>query len=111
MLRNYEIVFLTHPDQSSKVPDMIKRYQDVITRSEASIQRTENWGRRKLAYPINKVHKAHYAMINASCSKETIEKLDHTFRYNDAILRYLIQQVDKAPTKASPLMDSSSGEK
>jgi small subunit ribosomal protein S6 len=88
-VRHYEIVFLVHPDQSSQVPAMLDRYKAIIAASSGSIHRLEDWGRRHLAYPINKVHKAHYILMNVECDQATLDELETGFRFNDAILRSL----------------------
>lgn len=103
-MRHYEIVFLVHPDQSDQVPGMIERYSEIITKEGGKIHRLEDWGRRQLAYPINKVHKAHYVLINAECSNEAIEELEDAFRYNDAVIRNMIIRVKDAVTEPSPLV-------
>jgi small subunit ribosomal protein S6 len=103
-MRHYEIVLLIHPDQSEQVPTMVKRYETTILESNGQIHRSEDWGRRQLAYPINKVHKAHYLLLNIECGKETLESLKTTFRYNDAVLRHLILVQDHAITTPSPMM-------
>lgn len=103
-MRHYEIVFLVHPDQSDQVPSMIKRYKTLIKQNEGTIHRLEDWGRRQLAYPINKVHKAHYVLMNIECDQATIEELESSFRFNDAVIRYLILNKDKAITEGSSMM-------
>lgn len=103
-MRHYEVVFLVHPDQSDQVPSMIKRYKAMIKQNDGVIHRLEDWGRRQLAYPINKVHKAHYVLMNIECDKNTIEELENTFRFNDAVIRYLILHKDGAITEASSMM-------
>ncbi|MCP4271957.1 MAG: 30S ribosomal protein S6, partial [Gammaproteobacteria bacterium] len=103
-MRHYEIVFLVHPDQSDQVPDMIERYSEIITKADGTIHRLEDWGRRQLAYPINKVHKAHYVLINAECSFEPIKELEEAFRFNDAVIRTMVIRVKDAVTEASPLV-------
>ena len=103
-MRHYEIVFLVHPDQSDQVPGMIERYSEIITKANGTIHRLEDWGRRQLAYPINKVHKAHYVLINAECSFEPIEELEDAFRFNDAVIRTMVIRVKDAVTEASPLV-------
>lgn len=102
-MRHYEIVLLIHPDQSDQVPAMVKKYQAAVTDNGGKIERYEDWGRRQLAYPINKVHKAHYLLMNIECSEKVLEELENNFRYNDAILRHLILRRDTAVTEASPL--------
>jgi small subunit ribosomal protein S6 len=105
-MRHYEIVLLIHPDQSEQVPGMADRYQKMIGESGGKVHRFEDWGRRQLAYPINKIHKAHYILMNIECNQEMLDELQHTFRFNDAILRNLILNRDKAITEASPLLKS-----
>ena len=103
-MRHYEIVFLVHPDQSEQVPGMIERYSETITKDGGQITRLEDWGRRHLAYSINKIHKAHYIMINCETSNEALEELTTNFRYNDAVLRHLVVRTDEAITEESPIM-------
>jgi small subunit ribosomal protein S6 len=103
-MRHYEVVFLVHPDQSDQVPSMTKRYKALIKQSEGTIHRLEDWGRRQLAYPINKVHKAHYVLMNIECDKATIEELESSFRFNDAVIRHLILHKDESTTEPSPMM-------
>ena len=103
-MRHYEIVFIVHPDQSEQVPAMVERYRSLITSKNGHIHRLEDWGRRQLAYTIQKVHKAHYVMMNIECDQETLDELDHGFRFNDAILRHLVIKRDGAITEASPMM-------
>lgn len=101
-MRHYEIVFMVHPDQSEQVPGMIERYSDTIKQGGGSIHRLEDWGRRQLAYPINKLHKAHYVLMNIEASADVVEELETTFRYNDAVLRNLIMRKDEGVTEPSP---------
>ncbi|MCU0842816.1 MAG: 30S ribosomal protein S6, partial [Thiobacillaceae bacterium] len=89
-MRHYEIVFIVHPDQSEQVPAMVERYRNLITGNGGQIHRLEDWGRRQLAYTIQKVHKAHYLLMNIECDQATLDELEHGFRFNDAILRHLI---------------------
>lgn len=103
-MRHYEIVFLVHPDQSEQVPGMIERYSNIITTGGGSISRTEDWGRRQLAFPINKIHKAHYILLNVECNLETLEEITTAFKFNDAVLRNLIMKRKSADTEESPLM-------
>ncbi len=105
-MKHYEIVFLVHPDQSEQVPAMVERYRSMIETNGGTIHRLEDWGRRQLAYPINKVHKAHYVLMNAECSAETMKELESAFRFNDAVIRNLILSVKEAVTEASPLAKS-----
>jgi small subunit ribosomal protein S6 len=102
-LRHYEVVFLVHPDQSEQVPAMIERYSGVITGHQGKIHRLEDWGRRPLAYPINKVMKAHYVLMNIECNQATINELSDNFRYNDAVIRNMILRVNHAITEPSSI--------
>ncbi len=103
-MRHYEIVFLVHPDQSQQVPGMIERYSNLLTSGGGKIHRSEDWGRRQLAYSINKIHKAHYILLNVECGQELLEELSTAFKFNDAVLRNLIMKRNSADTKESPLM-------
>jgi small subunit ribosomal protein S6 len=103
-MRHYEIVFIVHPDQSEQVPAMIERYKSNITSRGGSIHRLEDWGRRQMAYPIQKVHKAHYVLMNIECDQETLEELEHGFKFNDAVLRHLTIKRDAAVVTPSPMM-------
>ncbi len=103
-MRHYEIVFIVHPDQSEQVPAMIERYKNMVTEAKGSIHRLEDWGRRQLAYPINKIHKAHYVLMNVECTPEVIEEIETAFRFNDAVLRHLTIKTKHAVTEASPMM-------
>jgi small subunit ribosomal protein S6 len=103
-MRHYEIVFLVHPDQSEQVPAMVERYRNLITGNGGQVHRLEDWGRRQLAFTIQKVHKAHYVMMNIECDQATLDELEHGFRFNDAILRHLTIKRDEAITAASPMM-------
>ena len=103
-MRHYEIVFIVHPDQSEQVPAMIERYRTMVTTPGGRIHRLEDWGRRQLAYPIQKVHKAHYVLMNLECGAETLTELEHAFKFNDAVLRHLIILTDGAQTAPSPMM-------
>lgn len=103
-MRHYEIVFLVHPDQSEQVPGMIERYTQTIEKDGGKIHRLEDWGRRHLAYPINKVHKAHYVLMNVEAVQEAMDELTTNFRYNDAIIRNLIIKMGEAVTAESPIM-------
>ena len=105
-MRHYEIVFMVHPDQSEQVPGMIERYSNVITKDGGQIHRLEDWGRRQLAYHINKIHKAHYVMMNVEATNEAMEELTTTFRYNDAVIRNLVIRRDEAVTEESLIMKS-----
>lgn len=103
-MRHYEIVFIVHPDQSEQVPGMIERYRTNITARGGKIHRLEDWGRRQMAYPIQKFHKAHYVLMNIECDLETLNELEHGFKFNDAILRHLTMKCDAAITTPSPMM-------
>ena len=103
-MRHYEIVFIVHPDQSEQVPAMIERYKALVEGDAGKIHRLEDWGRRQMAYPIQKVHKAHYVLMNIECDQETLEELEHGFKFNDAVLRHLTIKRDAAVTTASPMM-------
>lgn len=103
-MRHYEIVFIVHPDQSEQVPGMIERYQALVTNGGGQIHRLEDWGRRQMAYPIQKMHKAHYVLMNIEVGAETLAELGHAFKFNDAVLRHLIIQRKNAVTVASPMM-------
>ncbi len=110
-MRHYEIVFLVHPDQSEQVPAMVERYQGMVTGSGGTVHRTEDWGRRQLAHPINKVHKAHYVLLNVECGFDVIEEIKGAFRFNDAVLRHLVISREKAVTEASPMAVAVAEEK
>ncbi len=103
-MRHYEIVFLVHPDQSEQVPSMIERYKSMIEKGKGKIHRLEDWGRRQLAYPIDKVHKAHYVLMNIECNDKTLNELTNSFRFNDAVIRNLVLQRNKAITEPSPMI-------
>ena len=103
-MRHYEIVFLVHPDQSEQVPGMVERYSASIKEAGGAVHRLEDWGRRQLAYSINKIHKAHYILMNVECTEEVLEELTTNFRYNDAVLRNLVIRTDEAVTEESPIM-------
>jgi small subunit ribosomal protein S6 len=103
-MRHYEIVFMVHPDQSEQVPGMIERYTNAITKDGGTVHRLEDWGRRQLAYPINKVHKAHYVLMNVEASNDGMDELITTFRYNDAVIRNLVIRRDEAVTEESLIM-------
>lgn len=103
-MRHYEIVFIVHPDQSDQVPAMIERYKSLVIGSGGAIHRLEDWGRRQLAYPIQKVHKAHYVLMNIECGIDTLAELENAFKYNDAVLRHLTVRMDHAETAPSPMM-------
>jgi small subunit ribosomal protein S6 len=103
-MRHYEIVFIVHPDQSEQVPGMIERYRAMLTSRGGRIHRLEDWGRRQLAYPIQKVHKAHYVLMNVECDGETLAEFEHAFKFNDAVLRHLIVAMREAVVTPSPMM-------
>jgi small subunit ribosomal protein S6 len=103
-MRHYEVVFMVHPDQSDQVPAMIERYRSMIESAKGAIHRLEDWGRRQLAYPLNKVHKAHYVLMNIECELETLRELESAFRFNDAVLRSLVIKRKHAVTTPSPLV-------
>ena len=105
-MRHYEIVFMVHPDQSEQVPAMIERYRTLIAEDGGQIHRLEDWGRRQLAYPINKIHKAHYVLMNIECSQTVLDEIQRAFRFNDAVIRNLIIQRDSPETEPSPLVKS-----
>ncbi|MEM8547028.1 MAG: 30S ribosomal protein S6 [Pseudomonadota bacterium] len=110
-MRHYEVVFLVHPDQSEQVPGMLERYQKLITDAGGAIHRVEDWGRRQLAHAINKVHKAHYLLMNVESGQDAIDELKGAFKFNDAILRHLIIKMDAAVTEASPMAKAVEDEK
>ncbi len=103
-MRHYEIVFIVHPDQSEQVPAMVERYRTLITAKSGQIHRLEDWGRRQMAYPIQKMHKAHYVLMNIECDQETLDELEHAFKFNDAVLRHLTIRTKEAVTTPSPMM-------
>lgn len=103
-MRHYEIVFIVHPDQSEQVGAMVERYKAMINDADGKIHRLEDWGRRQLAYPINKIHKAHYVLMNVETTPEVIDEIETAFRFNDAVLRHLTVKMDEAVTEASPMM-------
>ena len=103
-MRHYEICFIVHPDQSEQVPGMIERYKATIATRSGVIHRLEDWGRRQLAYPIQKIHKAHYVLMNIECDQVTLDELEHAFKFNDAVLRHLIIKMDGPATEPSPMM-------
>jgi small subunit ribosomal protein S6 len=102
-MRHYEIVFLVHPDQSEQVPAMVERYTGMITDGGGAVHRFEDWGRRQLAYPIAKVHKAHYVLLNVECDAKVLAELEGSFRFSDAVIRHLTTRVDAAVTEPSPM--------
>ncbi len=103
-MRHYEICFIVHPDQSEQVPAMVERYKGMVAARNGKVHRLEDWGRRQLAYPLAKVHKAHYVLMNIECDGETIAELEHSFRFNDAVLRHLTVKMTKAFVDPSPMM-------
>ena len=103
-MRHYEVVFIVHPDQSEQVPAMIERYQTLLKTNSGNIHRLEDWGRRQLAYPIQKIHKAHYVLMNIECDQKTLEELETSFKFNDAVLRHLTFATKDAVTAPSPMM-------
>jgi len=103
-MRHYEIVFIVHPDQSEQVPAMVERYRQMVAGRSGRIHRLEDWGRRQLAYPIEKIHKAHYVLMNIECDNETLTELEHAFKFNDAVLRHLTVAMTEAATGPSPMM-------
>ena len=110
-MRHYEVVFMVHPDQSEQVPGMIERYSSVITKDGGTVHRLEDWGRRQLAYHINKIHKAHYVLMNVEASNEAMEELTTTFRYNDAVIRNLVIRRDEATLEESLIMKAEREDK
>ena len=108
-MRHYEIVFLFHPDQSEQVPAMVERYRGMVQDSGGSVHRLEDWGRRQLAYPINKLHKAHYVLMNIECDAATLAELESIFRFNDAVIRSITIKMEQAVTDASPLKKEGEG--
>lgn len=103
-MRHYEIVFIVHPDQSEQVPAMVERYRTLVTSQGGSIHRLEDWGRRQLAYPIQKIHKAHYVLMNIECNQAVLDELEHGFKFNDAVLRHLVVKMKRAVVDPSPMM-------
>ena len=110
-MRHYEIVFLVHPDQSEQVPAMVEKYQGMVTEAGGQVHRSEDWGRRQLAHPINKIHKAHYALLNVECPFDVIKEIKSAFKFNDAVLRHLVLSRDEAVTEASPMAVAVAEEK
>jgi len=102
-MRHYEIVFIVHPDQTEQVPAMIERYRAMLVARGGAVHRLEDWGRRQMAYMIQKLHKAHYVLMNIECDQATLDELDHAFKFNDAILRYLVIRMESAVTTPSPM--------
>ena len=103
-MRHYEVVFIVHPDQSEQVPAMVDRYRQMVTGRNGRIHRLEDWGRRQLAYPMEKIHKAHYVLMNIECDNETLTELEHAFKFNDAVIRHLTIQMNEAVTTPSAMM-------
>jgi small subunit ribosomal protein S6 len=110
-MRHYEIVFLVHPDQSEQVPAMIERYRGMISAGGGTVHRLEDWGRRQLTFPIAKVHKAHYVLLNVETDQKTLQELTGAFRFSDAVLRYLVVNMDEAVTEPSPMAKAAQEEK
>src|SRR5574340_212334 len=104
VMRHYEIVFIVHPDQSEQVPAMVERYRTLVTSKNGHIHRLEDWGRRQLAYPIQKIHKAHYVLMNIECDQSTLDELEHAFKFNDAVLRHLTIKTKAAITEPSAML-------
>jgi small subunit ribosomal protein S6 len=102
-MRHFEVVFLVHPDQSEQVSAMVERYRAIIEADGGAVHRLEDWGRRQLAYPINKVHKAHYVLMNVECGQEAIAEIESAFRFSDAVIRHVVMRTKHAVTEASPL--------
>ena len=103
-MRHYEIIFIVHPDQSEQVPAMIERYRTLVTSKGGKIHRLEDWGRRQLTYMIQKIHKAHYVLMNIECDQITLDELEHAFKFSDAVLRHLTVKMKTAETEPSPMM-------
>ena len=103
-MRHYEVVFIVHPDQSEQVPAMIERYRTLVTSNGGAMHRLEDWGRRQLAYPIQKIHKAHYVLMNIQCNQFVLDELEHAFKFNDAVLRHLTMSMKEAVIAPSPMM-------
>ncbi len=116
-MRHYEIVFLVHPDQSDQVPAMIERYRSIIDQGKGKVHRLEDWGRLQLAYPIQKIHKAHYVLMNIECNQEVLDELTSSFRFNDAVIRNMVISAKRAETEKSAMLkmieqeDADSGKK
>ncbi|NLW03931.1 MAG: 30S ribosomal protein S6 [Pseudomonadaceae bacterium] len=109
-MRHYEVIFMVHPDQSEQVPAMVERYTTLVTEAQGTVHRMEDWGRRHLAYPINKITKAHYVLMNLECPESVVNELEDVFRYNDAVIRNLIIRTNEAVTEPSPMKASESRE-
>src|SRR5210317_1590397 len=110
-MRHYEIVFLVHPDQGEQVPAMVEKYQGMVTEAGGQVHRSEDWGRRQLAHPINKIHKAHSALLNVECPFDVISEIESAFKFNDAVLRHMVLARDEAVTEASPMAVAVAEEK
>ena len=110
-MKHYEIVFLVHPDQSEQVPAMMERYSNIVTQGGGQVHRLEDWGRRQLAYPIDKILKAHYVLMNIECSRDVLDELGNAFRFNDAVIRHLILNVSQSVRDASPMLKEKLREK
>ena len=110
-MRHYEVVFLVHPNQSEQVPGMVERYSASVTTGGGKVHRSEDWGRRQLAYPISKIHKAHYVLMNIECGQDVLDELNSTFRYNDAIIRSMVIRRKEAVFAESPIMKLENAEK
>lgn len=103
-MRHYEIVFIVHPDQSEQVPAMVERYKGMVSNNGGNIHRLEDWGRRQLTYPIQKIHKAHYVLMNLECDQKTLDEIEDAFKFNDAVLRHLTVKMERAVTEPSAMM-------
>jgi small subunit ribosomal protein S6 len=103
-MRHYEIVFIVHPDQSEQVPAMVERYKGMVSNNGGNIHRLEDWGRRQLTFPIQKIHKAHYVLMNIECDQKTLDEIEDAFKFNDAVLRHLTVKMDRAVTEPSAMM-------
>jgi len=110
-MRHYEVVFLVHPDQSEQVPAMVERYRSIIETEGGNVHRFEDWGRRQLAYPIQKIHKAHYILMNIECNQAALDELENAFRFNDAVIRSMFIKRDAAVTEASVMMNEKSDDR
>ena len=110
-MRHYEVLFMVHPDQSEQVPGMVDRYTKMIEAGEGKVHRLEDWGRRQLAFPIEKVHKAHYVLMNIECGQDALEELTSNFRYNDAVLRNMVIKRDEAETEETHIMKAERADK
>jgi len=110
-MQHYEVVFLVHPDQSEQVPGMVERYSNLVTQGQGKVHRMEDWGRRQLAYPIDKILKAHYILLNIECSRTILDDLTNAFRFNDAVIRHLVLKVDQSESEASPMLKEKLREK